>query len=240
MNCDQVFDVLTRGPFPTGTSCDEPVEAHLNQCPGCRRLAEALRPAIELFQEAVDPEESRDLPGYWSGVAGEQQRAAVSYARDVEPRAAAARAGGALGRLAQDFSALTAWRMAAMLALGVTLGTLLGARMTLEGWGWSGAGADGSVAPPVPHEKRPRNSLAERMQLAVLPACLASNADDGLLDSSLAERRLESVDLASLNCCSECHHAASDVVPRAATARVAESCQSCHHERPSPRLVPAP
>ena len=64
MNCDQVFDVLTRGPFPTGTACDTPVEAHLRVCPECRRLADALRPALELFQEAISPEESRDLPGY--------------------------------------------------------------------------------------------------------------------------------------------------------------------------------
>jgi hypothetical protein len=28
MNCDQVFDVLTRGPFPTGEPSDEPVEHH--------------------------------------------------------------------------------------------------------------------------------------------------------------------------------------------------------------------
>jgi hypothetical protein len=240
MNCDQVFDVLTRGPFPTGTSCDEPVEAHLNECPECRRLAEALRPALELFQETVDPEESRDLPGYWSGIAGEKQQAAVSYARQVEPRAAATRTGRALGRLTHDLSALTAWRMAAMLALGVTLGMLLGARMTLERLGWSPAGPDASVAPLVPHEERPRTGLAERMKLAVLPACRASNSDDGWDDGPRGERLLASVDLASLNCCSGCHHAASDAVPGAATARVAQSCQLCHNEQPSPRLVPAP
>jgi hypothetical protein len=28
-------------------------------------LAEALRPALEVFQEAVPPSEGRDLPGYW-------------------------------------------------------------------------------------------------------------------------------------------------------------------------------
>jgi hypothetical protein len=28
-------------------------------------LAEALRPALEVFQEAVPPAESRELPGYW-------------------------------------------------------------------------------------------------------------------------------------------------------------------------------
>ena len=65
MDCDQVFMILTRGPFPTGEAWDEQVEAHLEMCAECWRLAEALRPALEVFQEAVPPAESRDLPGYW-------------------------------------------------------------------------------------------------------------------------------------------------------------------------------
>lgn len=65
MDCDQVFMILTRGPFPTGEPWDEDVESHLELCGECWRLAEALRPAIEVFQEAVPPAESRDLPGYW-------------------------------------------------------------------------------------------------------------------------------------------------------------------------------
>jgi hypothetical protein len=65
MNCDQVFAILTRGPFPTGEWWDELVETHLETCADCWRLADALRPALEVFQEAVPPAESRDLPGYW-------------------------------------------------------------------------------------------------------------------------------------------------------------------------------
>ena len=65
MDCDQVFMILTRGPFPTGAPWDEQVEAHLETCSDCWRIAEALRPALEVFQEAVPPAESRDLPGYW-------------------------------------------------------------------------------------------------------------------------------------------------------------------------------
>jgi hypothetical protein len=65
MDCDQVFMILTRGPFPTGEIWDEDVETHLETCGDCWRLAEALRPALEVFQEAVPPAESRDLPGYW-------------------------------------------------------------------------------------------------------------------------------------------------------------------------------
>jgi hypothetical protein len=65
MDCDHVFMILTRGPFPTGEPWDEDVESHLEYCGDCWRLAEALRPAIEVFQEAVPPAEGRDLPGYW-------------------------------------------------------------------------------------------------------------------------------------------------------------------------------
>jgi hypothetical protein len=65
MDCDQVFMILTRGPFPTGEIWDEEVESHLEYCADCWRLAEALRPALEVFQEAVPPSEGRDLPGYW-------------------------------------------------------------------------------------------------------------------------------------------------------------------------------
>ena len=65
IHCDEVFDILTRGPFPTGAASDAIVESHLTRCSECRRLAEALRPAIELFQEAVTPEESHALPSYW-------------------------------------------------------------------------------------------------------------------------------------------------------------------------------
>jgi hypothetical protein len=65
MDCDQVFMILTRGPFPTGEIWDEEVETHLETCAECWRLAEALRPALEVFQEAVPPAEGRDLPGYW-------------------------------------------------------------------------------------------------------------------------------------------------------------------------------
>lgn len=65
MNCDQVFMILTSGPFPTGSRSDVDVELHLEQCPDCWRIAEALRPAHDLFEESVPACEGRDLPGYW-------------------------------------------------------------------------------------------------------------------------------------------------------------------------------
>jgi hypothetical protein len=82
MDCDQVFMILTRGPFPTGDASDERVEAHLETCADCWRLAEALRPAVEIFQEAVPAAESRDLPGYWGDA-----RPATTVVAAAHPRA---------------------------------------------------------------------------------------------------------------------------------------------------------
>lgn len=65
MNCDQVFDVLTQGPFPRGRADDSQVEAHLAGCDECRRLALALRPAVTLFHETLSEDEAACLPGYW-------------------------------------------------------------------------------------------------------------------------------------------------------------------------------
>jgi hypothetical protein len=94
MDCDQVFMILTRGPFPTGESWDEDVETHLETCGGCWRIAEALRPALEVFQEAVPPAEGRDLPGYWgdarpssSSVAQLTRRATKTYVASEIKRA---------------------------------------------------------------------------------------------------------------------------------------------------------
>lgn len=84
MDCDQVFMILTRGPFPNGDPSDEQVEDHLETCTDCWRLAEALRPAgssLGGFQEAVPSPECHDLPGYW----GDARPAAI---RPSHPSAA--------------------------------------------------------------------------------------------------------------------------------------------------------
>jgi len=85
MDCDQVFMILTRGPFPTGEAWDEQVEAHLEACADCWRLAEALRPALEVAQEAVPPAESRELPGYW-GDARPASSIATQLSKAISPR----------------------------------------------------------------------------------------------------------------------------------------------------------
>jgi hypothetical protein len=52
ISCDEIFDVLTRGPLSLD---DEPgVRSHLCYCHECRCLAEAMRPAVDLFHEVLD------------------------------------------------------------------------------------------------------------------------------------------------------------------------------------------
>jgi hypothetical protein len=46
MRCDDVFEILTSGPFPSGASSDDLVERHLHSCFECRRLAVALGPVL--------------------------------------------------------------------------------------------------------------------------------------------------------------------------------------------------
>jgi hypothetical protein len=136
MNCDQVFVILTRGPFPTGEPWDEVVEAHLETCGGCWRLAEALRPALEVFQEAVPPAESRDLPGYW----GDARPAATVVAELTSPSRTPLASG--VRRIArpngnQQYDVLRAGLAAEVFRAAVLASTLTAAVIGLLLW-WRG------------------------------------------------------------------------------------------------------
>lgn len=74
LDCDFVFDILTRGPFPPidGKPFDpqrqadaRAIENHLATCHDCRQLAEALLPTAELFHEALSEEERATLPAFY-------------------------------------------------------------------------------------------------------------------------------------------------------------------------------
>ncbi|MGD9723877.1 MAG: hypothetical protein AB7O59_20945 [Pirellulales bacterium] len=233
MNCDQVFDVLTRGPFPTGTACDTPVEAHLRVCPECRRLAEALRPALELFQEAVSPEESRDLPGYWCSVGAERSQPLVSYAKEVEPSRPAVRPLPPV-TVTKSFSAASAWGLAAALALGVTLGSMLSTRWSLDGFSAMPPRETGGVIVRAADDDGPRFTASEHKLLAALPAaaCNRHQPKPAPRHTVGNQQVLSTAELGQMACCTECHNANSDSVPDFATATVRQSCQICHKDHP--------
>lgn len=62
--CDDVFEILTAGPFPRGEEGDEAVERHIAVCHECRRLAEAMKPATDLLRESLHESEASGLPRY--------------------------------------------------------------------------------------------------------------------------------------------------------------------------------
>jgi hypothetical protein len=74
LNCDQVFDVLTRGPFPSGDETDQPVESHLRACHDCRQLAEALQPAVYLLHESLSAQRLRRAAPVPGGPERDRQR----------------------------------------------------------------------------------------------------------------------------------------------------------------------
>lgn len=54
VTCDDVFEILTRGPSPTNAAIeDAEVESHLHVCHDCRQMAEALRPAAGLLRDGL-------------------------------------------------------------------------------------------------------------------------------------------------------------------------------------------
>jgi hypothetical protein len=208
LDCDQVFDVLTRGPFPTGDASDCDVEHHLACCHSCRQLAEALRPAVELFHEAIEPADSADLPGYRGELVtrsvGLAQLVVEAIAVEPLPHVAVARPRPARTTTWLDMVAESPLRLMTALACGALFAAAV--------WG---AGLTGHSIP-----NRPSSAI--------------SLSDDGLVH--LASLQLQPqcftapTALSKLQCCTECHSAKTPE-PTLATrslAVVASSCRACH------------
>lgn len=229
IQCDEVFDILTRGPFPTGAPSDGIVELHLAQCESCRQLAEALRPAIELFQEAVTPEESRTLPSYW-GESGSNLAPWLSEkegggSRVVQRSLSRRRIRPQLGL--SRWSLQPSTRLAAAVLLGMALAGLL-RRL--------GAGESDSSAPAaVAALSRARWQLAEDprhwfLETRLKPACAAEVP--GAMLETMAARGRGGQEPFRQACCTACHKAASagGVTPALATRSVVQACSVCHHD----------
>lgn len=86
VSCDDVFERLTSGPFPTrrdrdhdSPAHDQKIQRHIDACHECRLLAESLRPSLSLIHEAVGTPSTSCLPSYQSlGEATESTVAIVS------------------------------------------------------------------------------------------------------------------------------------------------------------------
>ena len=225
MNCDQVFDVLTRGPFPTGDPSDASVERHLRGCEDCRRLAGALRPAVALLHEAVPVDESHDLPGYWGelwlrgGIDDVATTTTTTRAAVSPHRPASAAQAGSVG-------AVRLWKLAAALVLGVALGAAL--------WSWDFpspastsemAQSRANVWREYRADRIPATPSGQTMlaALSLSPECITTDAAND------EPRHTPAQPPATFLCCSKCHTAAGTRLWSLATvATVSSSCQACH------------
>lgn len=160
--CDDVFEVLTRGPFPTGEhETDFPIERHLTVCHSCRELAEALRPATEMLSEqpaddADDSSDERDAwPVYLAAVFDEDGRCPADQAEQKETAVLPLGAKGSLAVLAITVAMLASFGIHAL--------------------GGAEAGSHGT-APPVRLPGGPLAADSGDMPAAVHGSAVAGNA----------------------------------------------------------------
>lgn len=202
-NCDAVFEVLTRGPFPSGAAEDAAVERHLRCCHACQSLAEALRPAVALLHESVTEFEGRDLPSYH----GPRPRPSLTewFVGDQPNRWGFTRSG------------VTA---VSMLSLVVAL------LAAVVQWSAPPSFRAARVAPP-PVAQQTQRGDAWLQTLALGDACLSEPVHrrfGGEARSSDA-----SADVTKTSCCTQCHvWSGAPRLSRVAMDTFLASCRACH------------
>lgn len=218
MNCDQVFDVLTRGPFPTGAASDESVERHLRACHECRELAEALQPAVELLHESISPDEASGLPEYSGALAAMEGSVATAQVWQPTPlgvRKLARRE--VASRRPSRWLGLAQFTAAAVLLLAV--GSLVFGVLTT------------TRRPGGPYQTKSPARLDEQglVTLASLQLPAGCFPRDLLLHAD-APGSASAINQATLVCCTECHNAQNPQRPMVGSVAVMHhSCLACHH-----------
>jgi len=230
-----MFDVLTRGPFPTGAASDDGVEQHLRACHECRQLAEALRPAVALMHEAVTADQALDLPGYQGSLPLCEPRAARAPARVRRARTSRRTS-------ARRWPTFEQWingtRVLAASILVASIGLLLYSLSMAPGSSGSLAKIRGGFnsAPAVaaiqrasqPDEKGLLSLASLHLPVSCLPITHRppSPQQAALMAAAIADGSLD-----ALRCCTECHHKdkGRDRQPTARLVAVAQvNCNACH------------
>ena len=230
MNCDLVFDVLTRGPFPTGHSSDAAVERHLAACHECRHLAAALEPAVHLFHEALSASEGPELPGY-RGVHCESNVAVLSPAlrAALDDESLPSRAVGIMSR-SEPPSTADVWPLAAMLALGPALAVAILMALWIAPHVWPPAPFGGASLAEERGKARFQPTAAGRellISLSLPAGCFNAGPvvamNDAAIGASAAHFSLRQ------DCCLKCHGESNPARPSLdATAMLDRSCRACH------------
>jgi hypothetical protein len=240
LNCDQVFEVLTRGPFPTGEPQDEAVERHLRACHECRQLAEALRPAVALLHEAVSSEEAEQLPEYqgslpWQRRAGRRKLAIARLEgppNAKKPPQGKVRVTRGEPRRPQIVSAMRLIAASLIIAaLGLVLGSNLLAPRVVQPMPVANSGVPGAERPLSAEEGVPTaKGLLSLASLKLPDSCLPfSHRAISNAEAEQIAAGMQSGSLHGLKCCTECHHAGAGGAsgPRLVAA-AQQACQACH------------
>lgn len=245
MDCDQVFMVLTRGPFPSGDADDQAVEEHLLDCESCRRVALALQPAIELFEEATSLDEKDELPTYWGRLISANP---TEYLEDdsseieltFQPRRSAATRFGRVPSSNRSRpergDTRSRWPMAGAFLIGIIF--------CLTALEWMTGSLD-AKAPlqPLPSDNSPvsiRSLPARTASMPSMAGLLVCPREERPVDADKVEPVDDSLPKAkgaataesqAAACCTECHKAGdpSDL-NKAAITQVVMACQGCHHQ----------
>ena len=231
IHCDEVFDVLTRGPFPAGNANDQQVDDHLVACHDCRELAEALRPAIGLFHESM-PDDETELPMY----RGALEEAIFCDSRSMDPILTLP----ARATLSRNYATN------GMIALGTTI--LLGfvlfyadavvvqpSRLTSQSGRLHRNGSDARM------ERQASSSASDaHAETSFQPALAALGIPLSCLPGRAVRVHFEKLQTAELSlpsalrddfvCCTRCHFSGRNSIrsPQAMQT-VMTACAACHH-----------
>jgi hypothetical protein len=226
MNCDDVFAILTRGPFPSGDRHDRLVEVHLQLCLDCQRLAEALRPNDENRPEAVAPEDTVSLPGYWGGPLDAEIHPILSLAKtagksQLQPK----RTQSARKPQRQSINLI---HFAAAVILGIVVAAvvrtlIVGTELPPRNTTSRPVGNDGGGlhAPFANQAGRNDRSIA-CLRYAIDPDRLSIDRESG--------RSLPPLTRIASNCCAQCHIGGDQgiAMSRIAQIELHQNCAGCH------------
>lgn len=225
IDCDQVFEILTRGPFPSGESTDTAVEMHLIACHECRRLAEALRPAVDLFRENVSASEIEDLPSYqgvlcrWEADAAPKKTGLML----AEPRTRVVGLRKMLHAATRSDYAVA--RFTAALLFGATLMGFL--------WNWTNGDSSGEktsgMASAWATDVARNSRVPDERLLASLDLPSFCRTISAPRNGAASPKIATTLTQAETQCCTQCHSATKKLASgHEALAKIARSCQLCH------------
>jgi len=235
-----VFEVLTRGPFPTGEPQDEAVERHLRACHECRQLAEALRPAVALLHEAVSSEEAEQLPEYqgslpWQRRSGRRKLAIARLEGPPNEKTPPKNCVSVTRGEPRRPQMVSAMRLIAasliIAALGLVFGSNLFAPRVVQPMPGANSAVEMSERPISAEEGVPTaRGLLTLASLKLPNSCVPfDHRPISIAEAEQMAAAIHGGSLDGLKCCTECHHAGGgrSSGPRLVAA-AQQACQACH------------